>query len=483
MARLLFSQSARFFSRASFFCLAACSDPSLRAPSLGHEDAGWHVDDDDAGELSPEGGLHDAALPSRPDGAAQPQIATDASEPTGDAGEDADVPPEPWDPGPFPWELVPEDEVLATCRLDPEALKQADALLNTPWAVVRYGKLCHQFGAEGMAPRHAWSTTKSLGALVTGMVAYETRDLVRKGRKTGPLNDTDRVDHWLDAFTYNQDAQIAHVLAMVAHSPSLAPNEREMFYDMVGTTQINSLSEVLNLAIQQDTARFGDNLHDFVQRFLFDKLGLQNSDWSGQMPAKVFGFSWLTDVYDMAKVGLLMLQKGEFRGERLLSKDWIYRMTHPAFEDANTGYGYLTWVNSASNYTLGGTQFAEGLPPGPAMPGPCAPVSIYKEHPHGLSSSTDCNYDEPYSCTQEYDVGVWQAVGMFGQVIQGHPGLDLVVVGMDLTPPGTDPNAPGKLWDALRPAVILADPTHQGDEAAFCTAYSQNRYAPDLVLP
>src|SRR5581483_7864298 len=42
------------------------------------------------------------------------------------------------------------------------------------------------------------------------------------GRKTGPLSDTDRVDRWLDAFTYNKDAQVAHVLAMVAASPSLA---------------------------------------------------------------------------------------------------------------------------------------------------------------------------------------------------------------------------------------------------------------------
>jgi CRP-like cAMP-binding protein len=39
---------------------------------------------------------------------------------------------------------------------------------------------------------------------------------------------------------------------------------------------------------------------------------------------------------------------------------------------------------------------------------------------------------------------------------------------------------PGMLWDAVRPAVIAADPQCAGDEAAFCAAYGGNRYALDL---
>jgi hypothetical protein len=75
---------------------------------------------------------------------------------------------------------------------------------------------------------------------------------------------------------------------------------------------------------------------------------------------------------------------------------------------------------------------------------------------------------------------VWQAVGLGGQVIQGHPGLDLVIVAKNLTPGGTGPSAPALLWDAVRPAVIDADPTFAGDEAAFCAVYGSNQYAPDL---
>jgi hypothetical protein len=117
----------------------------------------------------------------------------------------------------------------------------------------------------------------------------------------------------------------------------------------------------------------------------------------------------------------------------------------------------------------------------PHFPGPCAPVSVYRAHPHGLSDAPDCNYAAPYTCAQKYDVGVWQSIAGFGKVIQGHPGLDLVLVGWDLTPLDffAMPSA-AILWDAVKPAVIAADPKYAGDEAGFCTAYGSNQYAPDL---
>ena len=32
--------------------------------------------------------------------------------------------------------------------------------------------------------------------------------------------------------------------------------------------------------------------------------------------------------------------------KRVLDQSWIYQMTHPSFEDANTAYGYPTWLNA-----------------------------------------------------------------------------------------------------------------------------------------
>src|SRR5262249_6216407 len=145
---------------------------------------------------------------------------------------------------------VPDGEVLAKCRLDPAKLAEADKKIDVPWAIVRYGLLCHEHKSAGMQPAEAWSTTKTLGATVAGIVAYKSTGFMKTGPKTGPFSDEDRVDQWLDTFTYNKDAHVAHVMGMVAQNTDLTLGHKAMQYDTVGTTQINSLSDMLNTVIK-----------------------------------------------------------------------------------------------------------------------------------------------------------------------------------------------------------------------------------------
>ena len=92
----------------------------------------------------------------------------------------------------------------------------------------------------------------------------------------------------------------------------------------------------------------------------------------------------------------------------------------------------------------------------------------------------DCNYESPYTCDQMFDVGVWQAEGLGGQLIQGHRGLDMVIVARDAQPGGTGPGTAQDIWTPIIPAVVAGDPMFQGDQAAFCDAYGHNNYAPDM---
>ena len=374
------------------------------------------------------------------------------------------------DPGTGPWELVPREEVRAVCGLDPDLLDAADAQIDAPYAVVRYGRLCHEYLPEGSDPvQEVFSTTKTLGALVTGIAAWETRDLPDTGRKTGPITVNDPVAHWLDDFSFNQAAKIGHVLGMVGFNENLEYPNRRYVYDTIGTREINRLSDVINTALQQDPERLGADLEEFTHRFLFDKLGMNNSVWTpdapGSMvglPDKIFGFNWHSTVRDMARIGQLILRGGVWNGERILAEEFLYEMTHPSFEEANPNYGYLTWLAAPSNVGLFG---------------PCAPAARWNEYPHGeLSGAPDCNYTGPVPCEQEFDVGAWSAIGLQGQVILGQSGLDLVLVGKYMA---AGP-LPAPLWDAVRPALVAEDPEFSGDEEAFCEAYGANRYAPDL---
>lgn len=390
----------------------------------------------------------------------------------------------PTDPGTGEWDPVPRDQVAEVCGLDPDILEQVDQTLGVPWGVVRYGRLCHEFYPNGDAqrtePQENWSATKTLGALVVGIAAYQTRDLERTGPKTGPISDVDRVDHWLDDVSFNPDAQIGHVLGMVAHNPDLSEGAKEHSYDAAGDVQINRLSDILNTAFEQDPAKYGANLEEFTQRYLYDPVGMRRSTWSSGEPNKVFGFSWASPLRDMMRVGLLMLNEGMWNGERVVDADWIYKMIHPSFEDANTGYGYLTWLSANSNYTFGGLL---GGNKGTDPLDPCMPPAIWqKEFPHGAGQALDCNYDPPHTCEQQFDVGVWNANGAGGQIIVGMKALDMVLVVKDL---GNFMNLgvlanPVPLWTQVRPAVVAEDPTFAGDEDGFCAAYGAGDYAPDL---
>jgi hypothetical protein len=258
---------------------------------------------------------------------------------------------------------------------------------------------------------------------------------------------------------------------MVAHDADLSFGKKEYSYDTIGTVEINRLNDIIRTAIAQDPDRLGSDLEEFTQRFLFQPLGFEHSRWNRGLPDKFFAYGWESTVRDMARLGLLLLHGGTWSGKRILDEGWVYRMTHPAFEDANTGYGYLTWLNSASNYVL-----ADGHGKQQGARDPCAPVSVDHVFPHGLSEAPDCGYSAPYTCAQGADVGVWFAEGALGQLIVGHPALDLVLVVKNYGDTATE----RQLWESVRPALVALDPKFRGDEDAFCTSYARGDYTPDL---
>ena len=360
------------------------------------------------------------------------------------------------DPGTGPWDLIAEAQVQDVCRLDPELLQQVVMRQDQSFAIVRYGRLCFVSGenaSDGPGVSHLFSATKTLGALLTGAVMYQTRDLPQSSASMGgPLLQWDRMDKWLDLTTLpsrgrvNPDATVAHVLGMVGYSDDLSFGQKRHRYDADGSREINYLIRVIDNVVKQDPQRFGADAVEVKDR-LFAKLGFEDSSWN----VDFFGYSWYGSLLDMARLGLLALHGGIYNGERLVDSEYIYNMTHPAFEDGSTRYGYLTWLN-------GGT---------------CQPRAIHASYPHGISEASDC---ADGNCDQDNDVGVWSAIGAGGQYIVGHRGLDMVVVGKNWGSGGGE-----ELFDLVLPSIVAADPRFMGDQEAFCEAYARGAYAPDLV--
>lgn len=61
-----------------------------------------------------------------------------------------------------------------------------------------------------------------------------------------------------------------------------------------------------------------------------------------------FGGGMFISALDHARFGLLMLRKGKWKSEQLISEAWINMATQPS--EANKEYGFLWWLNTTDTY-------------------------------------------------------------------------------------------------------------------------------------
>jgi CubicO group peptidase (beta-lactamase class C family) len=113
----------------------------------------------------------------------------------------------------------------------------------------------------------------------------------------------------------------------------------------------------------------GRNVYDVVEADLARPIGMQDFDRARQQksgdPARSQNLAyhmWFS-VRDMARIGLLMLRQGEWAGTRLVSREWVARISslvtplnemnpprHRALGSGTRwGYGYMWWVWDAPN--------------------------------------------------------------------------------------------------------------------------------------
>ena len=117
-----------------------------------------------------------------------------------------------------------------------------------------------------------------------------------------------------------------------------------------GTTFIytSGASHLLSTMI---TERTGLSALDFAKENLFKPLGIQNVGWQTDGEGINMGWSDIAMLpHDMAKVGYLFLNEGQWDGKQVISAEWVRASQQPlAVNNSNTGiqpmYGYQWWVN------------------------------------------------------------------------------------------------------------------------------------------
>lgn len=115
-------------------------------------------------------------------------------------------------------------------------------------------------------------------------------------------------------------------------------------------TRVNALTLAATLVWRKP-------LPEVLRENIFNPMGASNTwAWTGYKNAWIvldgkmiqsvsggghFGGGMFINAYDMGRLGLLTLRKGNWNGKQLLSEDWIRKATTPT--TANTGYGFMNY--------------------------------------------------------------------------------------------------------------------------------------------
>lgn len=96
--------------------------------------------------------------------------------------------------------------------------------------------------------------------------------------------------------------------------------------------------------------RYGDTLHRLALDRLFNPMEIIGSAWASCPRGFSLGATGLyLSTEDMAKIGLLLLHNGTWKGRQLVPSDWVQAITKAHVRcDANTSYGYGFWLSSHS---------------------------------------------------------------------------------------------------------------------------------------
>ncbi len=113
--------------------------------------------------------------------------------------------------------------------------------------------------------------------------------------------------------------------------------------------QYNTPATFMLSAIIQKTT--GQTTVEYLKPRLFDPLGIENPQWDANPEGiSLGGYGLHVRTEDIAKFGQLYLQKGQWNGKQLLSREWIELATSKQVsngsdpvKDWDQGYGFQFW--------------------------------------------------------------------------------------------------------------------------------------------
>ena len=219
----------------------------------------------------------------------------------------------------------------------------ADACL-----VIRRGKIVQEFYSERYRlPMMAMSSTKSITGILVGMLIDD-----------GKIKSIDEpVCAYISEWCARPRGKVTlrHLLAMTSGLPRMyeegvsSTNEKNEFVIKLplatepGTNWAYSNEGVQLLSPILDKAA-GEPIQDYARRRLFEPLGMRETRLHLDSKNHAWTYADMeTSARDFARIGLLMLNRGVYEKQRIVSAKWVEQSTKPS-QALNPGYGLLWWL-------------------------------------------------------------------------------------------------------------------------------------------
>jgi len=265
--------------------------------------------------------------------------------------------------------LSPKDTVFG--NVDYDQLNKAVALpfgnsevQRTRTLLVLYkGHLLHERYVDGFdkdTPILGWSMTKSLLASCYGILAYKKKiqldwpapvaDWKDDSRKKITLNHLLRMQSGLE---WDEDySKISDVTKMLFLENDMTQMQRYKKAVAAPTEVWNYSSGTTNLlsGILRQQFRTHQEYLDFPYTAFLDKIGAHSMVLETDLAGNFVGSSYAwANTRDWARVGLLYLNKGSWKGEQLFDPSWVAYITKPT-QGSEKVYGAHFWLNAGGKY-------------------------------------------------------------------------------------------------------------------------------------
>jgi CubicO group peptidase (beta-lactamase class C family) len=247
----------------------------------------------------------------------------------------------------------------ASQGLDAAALEKAKAWLEShnskSGVVIRHGRIVSEWyfgGADQKSKFAAYSTTKSLSSMATGLAIAD-----------GKLALDQTVGKYIpDASPETKrTVTVKQLLSMTSgvHNDPTIGQHQDLFSYATKTVAMdhepgakwdynNTGLALLSPVFKKAT---GQQIDEVLNERVFLPIGITSSDWTWERREELsLPYSgWHTTARSLGRIGLLVLHEGKWNDKQLVPAAWLKESISPS-QDLNKSYGYLWWNNTTNKW-------------------------------------------------------------------------------------------------------------------------------------